>query len=52
MVNLYNARHDPIDVTIGDRASVDLLTGQTIAASEKLRLQPMEVRLIRLKDGK
>ena len=52
VVNLYNARHDPIDVTIGDRASVDLLTGQTIAASQKLRLQPMEVRLVRLKDGK
>ena len=55
IVNLYNARHDPMTVSIAAKDGsdrLDLLTGQRLPASAKITLAPMEVRLLRLPDVK
>jgi hypothetical protein len=51
IVNLYNAMHDPMTVSISskdDADMVDLLTAEHLPASTKITLAPMEVRLLRL----
>jgi hypothetical protein len=47
IVNLYNARHDPMTLSL-PAAAVNLLTGQAIASGEKITLAPLEVRLLRI----
>jgi hypothetical protein len=51
VVNLYNAMHDPMTVSIGSTSGgdlVDLLTAERLPASAKITLAPMEVRLLRV----
>ena len=46
IVNLYNSSHDAQIVRISN-ASVDVLTGVSADAGQAMKLEPMDVRLLR-----
>ena len=48
VVNLYNAKHDPVTFKLApDATFIDLLNDEKIAAGTTITLQPMETRLLR-----